>query len=100
MTTANRSKPAHTCLVNRQATMLAFFLGILWANVTAKACAVDSNVTLKNFASVDFLRYCFEQLVRKNEGRLVLAVQIAGKLHHRLAIETSGSHPVDEGLAS
>ena len=66
-------------LILQQAAVYAVFLVVRRSDVAAKIRAVDLDLALNG--RVGFLgRHSFADFVRQNEGRLVLAVQIAAQL--------------------
>ena len=73
-------------LVLAQAAVLAVFLAVLRADVTAEIGAVDLDVAVQDVAGLDLLRHRLAQLVGQDEGGLVLAIQIAAELHHADAL--------------
>lgn len=73
---------ACACLALFEATVYAINLGVGRANVTTKVCAINLNMTVQHFAGLHFRCHGFAQLVRQNERRFVLAIQIARQLHH------------------
>ena len=73
-------------LVLGKAAVDPVHLLICRADVAAEVCAVDFDCAGKGCA-LDFGGDCFAELVSENEGRLVLAIEIAGELEHGHALD-------------
>lgn len=63
-------------VVRFQAAILAIFLAVFRLHISAEITPIDFDCAIERAANL-FLRHRFAQLVREDEGRLVLAVQIA-----------------------
>ena len=72
-------------LVNLAATVLAIRLAVGGLHVAAEVGSIDLDFT-RQFRSGLFRRQSLTDLVREDEGRLVLAVQVAGELEGAMAL--------------
>lgn len=86
--------------VRFQAAILANLSAIFRLHVTAEIAAVDFDRAIERAANL-FLRHRFAQLVREDEGRLILAVQIARQMQGGNALRTvaedhDGGQQIDE----
>ena len=77
---------ALVALVLGKAAINAIFLEVRRANDTAEVSAIDFDRAGKGCA-LDFGSDGFAELVSENEGRLVLAIEVAGKLEHRNTLD-------------
>lgn len=72
-------------LVNLAATVLAIRLAVGGLHVAAEVNSIDLDFS-RQFRSGLFRRQSLTDLVREDEGRLVLAVQVAGELEGAMAL--------------
>lgn len=66
----------------RKATVHPVNLVVLRADVPAEVGAIDLNVPDQHLARLGLAGHRLAQLVGQHEGRLVLAVEVAGELEH------------------